>query len=147
MIISKLGSRSASIGIKNKKVMIFGTFDILHKGHENFFKQARKHGNYLIAVVARDKTVLVVKGKLPRNSEKTRLKNLKKIKLIDKVISGNIKDKYTAIKKLKPNIICLGYDQKAFTNKLKNLGIKIVKLKPYKPGIYKSSKINNFFPY
>lgn len=121
--------------------MVFGTFDVIHKGHENFFKQARKHGDYLIAVVARNKTVLKVKSRLPRNKEKIRLNNLKKIKLIDKVVLGNIKDKYAVIKKLKPDIICLGYDQKAFTGKLKNLGINIIRLRPYKPKIYKSSKI------
>lgn len=40
-----------------KKVLIFGSFDSLHKGHLNLFKQARKHGDKLIAVVARDETI------------------------------------------------------------------------------------------
>lgn len=136
--------------ITHNKVMVFGTFDILHKGHLNFFKQARKHGDYLIAVVARDKTVLAVKGKLPRNNEKTRLNNIKEIKLVDKALLGNIKDKYAKIKKLKPAVICLGYDQKIFTEGLKTpflkggggvKEIKVVRLKPFKPEVYKSSKI------
>ena len=46
-----------------KKVMVFGTFDIFHKGHENFLKQAKKLGDCLTVVVARDETVL--KFKLP----------------------------------------------------------------------------------
>ena len=56
-----------------KAVMVFGTFDILHPGHINFFKQAKKYGN-LIAVIARDRTVKQVKGRLPKYSEKQRLK-------------------------------------------------------------------------
>jgi cytidyltransferase-like protein len=125
-----------------KKVMVFGTFDIIHKGHENFFKQGRKYGDYLIAVLARDKTVLEVKNKIPKNNEKIRLKNIKNSGLADKAVLGGLKDKHEVILKYKPDVICLGYDQRFFISGLKNLGIKIVKLKPFKPEIYKSSKIS-----
>ena len=133
--------------VTHNKVMVFGTFDILHPGHLNFFKQAREFGNFLIAVIARDKTVLKIKGRLPKNNEKKRLKNLKNNNLIDKAVLGGLKDKYEIIKKFRPDVICLGYDQKTFTEGLKNkikdfgLKIKIVRLKSYKPEIYKSSKI------
>lgn len=124
-----------------KKVMVFGTFDIIHPGHRNLFKQAREYGDYLIVVAARDKTVLKVKGKLPVNNEKIRLDNIIKSNLADKAVLGDLKDKYKKIKDLKPDIVCLGYDQKYFIGGLSNLNIKIVKLKSYKPNIYKSSKI------
>ena len=127
-----------------KKVMVFGTFDILHKGHKNFFKQAGKYGDYLIVVVARDKTVKEVKGKLPRHNEKIRKSNLVKVKLADKIILGNLKDKYLKIREESPDVICLGYDQKNFTNGLSKLKIKVVKLKSYKPTVYKSSLIKNY---
>ena len=133
--------------VTHNKVMVFGTFDILHPGHLNFFKQAREFGNFLIAVIARDKTVLKIKGRLPKNNEKKRLKNLKNNNLIDKAVLGGLKDKYEIIKKFRPDVICLGYDQKTFTEGLKNkikdfgLKIKIVILKSYKPEIYKSSKL------
>jgi glycerol-3-phosphate cytidylyltransferase-like family protein len=60
---------------------------------------------------------------------------------------GNIRNKYAAIKKYKPEIIALGYDQKVnlleLKNKLKEFKIKseIVRLKSHKPEIYKSSKL------
>ena len=46
-----------------KKVILFGTFDIFHKGHKNFLEQAQEFGDYLIVVIARDKTVKKIKGK------------------------------------------------------------------------------------
>ena len=40
--------------------MVFGTFDGLHKGHLNFFKQAKKlaQKSFLIVSIARDLNVL-----------------------------------------------------------------------------------------
>jgi FAD synthetase len=132
----------------NKKVMVFGTFDIFHKGHENFLKQARRKGDFVIVVVARDKTVLDVKKKKSANSEQKRLRILKNSGLADKVILGSLSDKYLTIKKYKPDVICLGYDQKAFianlTKKLKEFGLDkttIMRLKSYYPNKYKSSKL------
>lgn len=128
------------------KMMVFGTFDIFHKGHKNFLQQARRYGDYLIVVVARDKTVAKIKNKLPQNNERARLQAIVKTGLADKVVLGNIKDKYKVIKKFKPDIICLGYDQKAFTEKLEGKlqefvlsKTKIVRLKSYKAEEYKSS--------
>ncbi|MBW2982037.1 adenylyltransferase/cytidyltransferase family protein [Candidatus Woesearchaeota archaeon] len=127
--------------------MVFGTFDILHKGHLNFFKQAKKHGDYLIAVVGRDKTVKKIKGKNPRNKEVKRLINVVLSKTVDLAVLGYNKDPYRIIGEYKPNVICLGYDQNSYTGKLKEelkkrkLRAKIIRLKPYKEHIYKSSKI------
>jgi FAD synthetase len=129
---------------KKTKVMIFGTFDIIHPGHKNFFKQAREFGDYLIVVVARDKTVKKVKSKTPINNEKKRLESIIKSKLADKAVLGDLKDKYKKIKEFKPDVICLGYDQKNFTEGLKNFDVKVIKLKPYKPEIYKTSLIKNY---
>jgi cytidyltransferase-like protein len=132
----------------NKKVMVFGTFDIFHKGHENFLKQARRKGDFVIAVVARDKTVLDVKKQKSVNSEQKRLRILKNSGLADKVILGSLSDKYLTIKRYKPDVICLGYDQKAFiadlAKKLKEVHLdktEIIRLKSYYPNKYKSSKL------
>jgi FAD synthetase len=141
-----MGSASLS---QAKKVMVFGTFDGLHQGHLNFFKQARKYGNKLIVVVARDENVRKIKGRLPKLGERARVRGVKQgIKgSRDQVISGSLKDPYQVIRKYKPNVICLGYDQYSFTKGLnkKFPKIKIVRLKPYKAKIYKSSKMNYEF--
>jgi len=134
-----------------KIVMVFGTFDVFHAGHEHFLQQARQLGDYLIAVVARDATVKNVKGEYPQNPEKKRANAVRETEIADKVVLGYNDDKYRVIKKFKPNIIALGYDQFVFTYKLnkmiidENMDTEIKRLDPYKPGIYKSTllKIQN----
>lgn len=131
-----------------KTVMAFGTFDILHPGHISFLKQAKRYGR-LIMVIARDKTVKQVKGKLAHNPEKTRQRAIKAASIAEKVILGSLTDKCAAIKKYRPDIIALGYDQTYFTEQLapelKNLKLKtkIIRLKPFKPDKFKTSIIKN----
>ncbi len=130
-----------------EKVMVFGTFDILHDGHLNFFKQAGKYGT-LIIVVARDKNVERLKGRLPKNNERKRKRSIESLRL-GKVVLGDLKDPYKIIRQEKPDVICLGYDQQHFTKHLKTelvkavLATKIKRLRPYNPQIYKSSKLDN----
>ena len=131
-----------------KKVIVFGTFDIIHKGHLNFFDQAKQYADYLIVVIARDSTARQIKKTKPMNDEKTRLKNIKKLQIIDKAVLGSKKDYYRQIEKLKPDFICLGYDQKHLLAKClkkelkkRKVKSKIIRLKSYKPNKYKSSKL------
>lgn len=129
-----------------EKVMVFGTFDIFHPGHHDFFRQAKKYGDYLIVVVARDKNVRKIKGIWPQNSEEMRAKNVRQSALVDKVVLGNIRERYKIIEKYKPAVICLGYDQKVDLIQLKKKllefdlkGVKIKRLVAYQPKKYKSS--------
>lgn len=130
------------------KVMIFGTFDIFHKGHESFLKQAKKFGDYLIVIVARDKTVKNIKGRLSQNNECDRLQIIKKSNLADKIILGSLTNRYAVIKKYQPEVICFGYDQKVNLKELKEKLIEfdlretgLIKLNPFYPEKYKSSKL------
>ncbi len=127
--------------------MVFGTFDIFHAGHESLLKQAKQFGDHLIVVVARDETVQKVKGRKPENNEKQRVAFLEKNSIADKVVLGNTGNKYKVIKKYCPDVIALGYDQFTFTYGIKKflideaMNTEIIRLKPYNPGIYKSSII------
>lgn len=128
-------------------VMAFGTFDVFHAGHEDFLNQAKQLGDLLIVVVARDITVKNVKGDYPEQHERLRAKVIKEMGIADKVLLGYTDDKYKVIKKYKPDIIALGYDQFVFTYKLHKILIdekmdtEIIRLNPYKPQVYKSSLI------
>ena len=120
-------------------VMVFGTFDILHAGHAYLLNEAKLLGNCLIAVIALDSTVMEVKGKLPLNSQGKRLANMKRLGIADKVVLGNKGVRFKIIRDYSPDIICLGYDQDGLD--VHKLGIKVIRLGPYHPEKYKSSKI------
>jgi FAD synthetase len=138
------------VAIPNKKVMIFGTFDILHCGHLHMFKQAREYGDELVAVVGRDSNVEQVKGIGPMHTENERLDLISQIKLIDKAVLGDKFDVYKVIKQEKPNIIALGYDQRAYVDDLADaisdagLETQIVRLSEYQEKRLKSSKIKKY---
>ena len=125
--------------------MTFGTFDHLHEGHKYFLSESKKFGDYLITVIARDRTVHKVKKQPTENNEKFRRNKVKELKISNKVVLGYIKNKYKVIEKFKPDIICLGYDQFEFTEHLKkvlsdlHLNTKIVRIESYHPDKYKSS--------
>ena len=131
---------------RKTRIMVFGTFDILHKGHLNFFKQARKLSPtpYLIVSVARDLNVQKIKGRKPDATEKQRLAAIKKCTLVDKSVLGGKKKHIPHILKEKPDVIALGYDQRAYVKNLKNLlkkkglKVKVARLKAFYPKIYKS---------
>ena len=125
-----------------KKVIVFGTFDILHPGHINMLNQAKQYGDYLVVVIARDETVYNVKGEKPLNDENARLANIQKLNIADKARLGCIDNKYKVIEEEDPDIIALGYDQKVFIDMLEDVvkdKVEIVRLAPFKPEIYKSS--------
>ena len=83
-----------------KKVLVFGTFDILHPGHKYFLKQAKEQAGYseagyLVIVVARDLTVKQVKHEFPVNNETERLLQVQKLEYVDKAMLGSTDiDKY-----------------------------------------------------
>ncbi|MDR3519534.1 MAG: adenylyltransferase/cytidyltransferase family protein [Candidatus Pacebacteria bacterium] len=135
-----------SVETKKKKIMVFGTFDGLHKGHVDFFKQAKNFikNSFLIVSIARDKNVLKIKGEYPSLKEGERVALVESCKLADKVILSGTKNHIPHIVKIRPDIIALGYDQKAYVKDLKkdlkNKGVlvKIIRLKPYKEHVYKN---------
>lgn len=132
-----------------RTVLCFGTFDGLHPGHQAYFEQARAHGNRLIVVVALDQTVLAVKGKLPHLSEDDRRQAVSDHPLVDEAYLGMRGDKYQIIERLRPDVIMLGYDQLAFTDRLqtelRSRGLEplILRADPYQPEIYKTSLLRS----
>lgn len=127
------------------KAICFGTFDGLHEGHRHFLAQASAHGE-LRVVVALDATVEKVKGRLPLHDQDERLDALR-AEGHDAVL-GRAGDKYAVIEEWEPEIVCLGYDQEAFTERLaaeladRGIEAEIVRLEPHLPEVYKSSKLN-----
>ena len=127
--------------------MVFGTFDFLHPGHVHFFQQAKQHGDKLIVVLSRDSTAEKTKGRRPAFPENDRLHMVGALSIVYKAVLGEVDDVYKVIAQERPDIICLGYDQHFFVDKLQEkldefkLATTIIRLAPYFPERYKSSLI------
>jgi len=144
---------SPPLSDKNKKntttVLVFGVFDFLHPGHKYFLRQAQKYGRQLYVIIARDKIVQQTKGQRPVNNQRQRLNKVRQLPYVVHARLGDasVKHHYHMIKLIKPDVICLGYDQKIslpqLRNSLKRLGLtpKLVRIKSFKPKQYKSSLI------
>ena len=128
-------------------VLAFGTFDLLHPGHVAYLERAKALGNKLVVVVARDANVQRFKGKKPINSEQQRLRMVKALKPVDRAVLGYNANMFRIVRKIKPDVIALGYDQGMSVKHLKEqlalggLEPRIVRLKAFRPNRYKSTKI------
>ena len=127
------------------KALAFGTFDGLHPGHRHYLDEAAKHGD-LTVVVARDANVGRIKGRPPLHDERARLKALQEAGY--HAVLGSLTDRYAVFSEVRPDVICLGYDQpaseKAIEEACSRIGLsaKIVRIGAYEPHIYKSSLLN-----
>jgi cytidyltransferase-like protein len=132
------------------KIMIFGTFDMIHAGHEDLFRQARSLAPdpYLVVSIARDVSVLRIKGVAPRHSQEERLAAVRAHELVDEAMLGDEIGYIGHIKAAAPDVIALGYDQEGeYVSNLSEdlrqagLGAKVTRLAAYKPKTYKTSKL------
>jgi FAD synthetase len=92
------------------RVMATGVFDLLHPGHLYFLSEARKLGDELIVVVARDQTARRLKHEtyVP---EIVRREMVEALKPVDRAVLGSTTDIYETVVREKPQVIALGYDQ------------------------------------
>lgn len=124
-----------------KKIMVFGTFDYFHPGHEFVLEEAMKRGKTVV-IVARDMNVQRIKRRLPDQSEHIRREVVAKRYPAAAVHLGDPDDFLAPIRTHAPDLILLGYDQAlppGVTEKI--LGVAIERLPAHKPEQYKSSII------
>jgi FAD synthetase len=118
-----------------KKVVAMGSFDILHCGHLVYLESAKKLGDYLVVIVARNSNIKKIKGREPVFDEEARREMVGSLKMVDKAVIGHRRDIYKILKEIRPDIIALGYDQKVnidlLKKKLNKFGLKarIVRIK------------------
>ncbi len=117
--------------------MTGGVFDLIHMGHIFTLTEAKKYGNYLVVVVAKDEFI-EKKGRKPIHTQEYRAKLVSMLKMVDEVVLGE-DDPKKLIEKVKPDVIVYGYDQEPF---LKPEGVKIIKLeKGLNENEFKTGKI------
>jgi cytidyltransferase-like protein len=135
--LKKLLSLSPQERAKIRVVLTGGVFDILHLGHLYTLTEAKKYGDFLVVVVARDEHISK-KGRKPIHSQEYRAKMVEALKPVDGVVIGQ-DDPMKIVELIKPDVIVYGYDQEEF---LKPEGVKIIKLKkPLEPEKLKTNKI------
>lgn len=137
--------------VKRVVVLTTGAFDILHLGHMKMLEDAKRIGgprSKLVVVVASDKTVMRNKKRPPVFRAKERKKMLEYLKPVDEVLVGYEPLSFEKVlKKVKPNIVAFGYDQKKIKLKFqkflekKGFDVKIVTLRKHRVNPMSSSDI------
>ena len=112
------------------RVLVGGTFDILHPGHIYLLTEAAKHGRVYV-IVARDSNSIKYKGRKPIVGEKQRLYMMKNLKQVYEAMLGE-DDPIDGIVKVNPDIIVLGPDQaleeEYIRSELKARGLRGIKI-------------------
>jgi FAD synthetase len=86
------------------RVVATGVFDLLHLGHLHFLEEAKKLGDELIVIVARDSTARKRKHE-PITPEDMRVEMIAALKPVDRAVLGYEDDMLRIIKEVKPDII------------------------------------------
>jgi len=127
----------------NEKVLVFGTFDQIHKGHIFFLKEASKLGDLYVSI-ATDIVTKRLKDRFPIHDEKERKRRIETLDIAKQVLIGETEiESWKTLKTIAPDIVALGYDQKKIKETLKpltkQLGFKIKVIKSLEPKKYHSS--------
>jgi len=99
------------------KVLVAGTFDILHPGHLHFLNKAFELGLPHV-VISRDINVLRNKGRPPVMNEQDRLLVVSSLKPVYRAVLGDLEDHLKPLLEIRPDIVLLGPDQPVDENNL-----------------------------
>jgi len=108
------------------KVLVAGTFDILHPGHIYLLNEASKYGDVHV-IVARDSNVRRIKGRKTVFDENERKLMVENLKMVKKAYLGDPDDLFKKVEAIKPDIIFLGPDQDDgwIKERMKEMGMNI----------------------
>ncbi len=131
-------------------VLIFGTFDGFHSGHDAYVQEAYKMGTKVSAVITPDAVVKTLKQYTPRYSEIERSEFLKeKYPTISTIIGDKDVSSWNILETLTPDAVLLGYDQDELAQSIQKsayverMQTPILRAKPYKADIYHNSLLHN----
>ncbi len=103
-----------------KRIITYGTFDVLHFGHINLLKRAKALGDYLIVGLSSDEfnAIKNKKSYYPYNQRKIMLEGCRYVDLV--IPENNWEQKKEDIIKYQADIIVMGDDWKGKFDYLKN---------------------------
>lgn len=121
-----------------KRVITYGTFDLLHYGHINLLKRAKELGDYLIVALSTDEFNLQEKNKKCYFTYEQRKALLEAIRYVDIVIpEENWEQKISDVREYHVDTFVIGDDWKGKFDFLKEEGVEVVYL-PRTPEISSS---------
>lgn len=127
---------------KMKRVITYGTFDLLHYGHINLLRRAKEYGDYLIVGLSTDEFNWNEKQKKCYFSYEKRKQLLEAIRYVDLVIpEENWEQKRTDVKEYHVDTFVMGDDWNGKFDFLKEEGCEVIYL-PRTPEI-SSTQIKN----
>ncbi|WP_147534579.1 glycerol-3-phosphate cytidylyltransferase [Bacillus marasmi] len=93
-----------------KKVLTYGTFDLLHWGHINLLRRARELGDYLVVAISTDEFNAIKNKKAYHNYENRKM-ILEAIRYVDEVIpENNWEQKINDVKNHDIDVFVMGDD-------------------------------------
>ena len=93
-----------------KRILTYGTFDLLHYGHIRLLKRAKALGDYLIVAVSTEE-FNELKGKKTYHNYETRKKMLEAIRYVDLVIpEENWEQKINDVREFHVDTVVMGSD-------------------------------------
>jgi rfaE bifunctional protein nucleotidyltransferase chain/domain len=97
-----------------KRVMVNGTFDVLHRGHLDLLRYARQQGDQLLVAIDTDRRVKELKGNSrPINNEADRKLMLYSLRDVDIVmLFDSTKELIQIMEDFKPDVYVKGSDWK-----------------------------------
>lgn len=94
-----------------KKVITYGTFDLLHYGHINLLQRAKALGDYLIVALSTDEFNSIEKNKVTYFTYEERKRLLEAIRYVDLVIpEENWEQKITDVQEYRVDTFVIGDD-------------------------------------
>lgn len=121
-------------------VLAGGVYDVLHLGHLAALTEARSFGDVLVAVVATDVTVEMLKGRKPVFPQEDRQALVEGLKPVDRAILGYEDVGFgfeQVLVEVMPDVVAFGYDQESLERSVteiitrRKLRIRTVKLTRY----------------
>ena len=112
-----------------KKVITYGTFDLLHYGHINLLRKAKSLGDYLIVGLSTDEFNNKDKNKECYFDYENRKSRLDAVRYVDLVIpEKNWEQKISDIQKYNVDVFVIGDDWEGKFDYLKDFGVEVVYL-------------------
>ncbi|MEL9990950.1 MAG: DUF357 domain-containing protein [Thermoproteus sp.] len=141
-------NRPSEIEKNYRKVLIAGTFELLHPGHISYMEQAWRLGR-VVAVVSRDVNAARIKSRSVVVPAENRVKVVSSVYYVHKARLGYEDDMLRVVEEERPDVILLGanqpFDEKSLYEKLRRRGIEaqILRADPHNCDLCSTSKIIN----